>query len=40
MQICHPPAVAGGTISLTVRRPSGFQSTIPGLVVADLFART
>jgi len=40
VQICRPPAVAAGTLSLTIRRPSGFVPTIAGLAAGGLFART
>lgn len=40
MQICRPPAVPAGTISLTIRRPSGFIPTIDALAAGGLFART
>lgn len=40
VQICRPPAVAAGTISLTIRRPSTFAPTIAGLAAGGLFART
>ena len=40
VQIARPPAVAAGTVSLTVRRPSGFVPTIAGLAAGGLFART
>lgn len=40
VQICRPPAVPAGTISLTIRRPSTFAPTISGLAAGGLFART
>jgi type IV secretion system protein VirB11 len=40
VQICRPPAVAAGTISLTIRRPSTFAPTIAGLAAGGLFSRT
>lgn len=40
VQIARPPAVAAGTLSLTVRRPSAFVPTIAGLAAGGLFART
>lgn len=40
MQICRPPVVLAGTISLTIRRPSGFIPTIDALAAGGLFART
>ena len=40
VQICRPPAVAAGTLSLTIRRPSSFTPTIAGLASGGLFART
>lgn len=40
VQICRPPAVPAGTISLTIRRPSGFTPTIEGLAAGGLFSRT
>lgn len=40
VQIARPPAVAAGTLSLTIRRPSEFVPTIASLAVGGLFART
>ena len=40
VQICRPPAVAAGTVSLTIRRPSTFAPTISGLAAGGLFSRT
>lgn len=40
VQICRPPAVAAGTISLTIRRPSGVAPTIAALAAGGLFAGT
>lgn len=40
VQICRPPAVAAGTISLTIRRPSTFAPTIGSLAAGGLFSRT
>lgn len=40
VQICRPPAVAAGTISLTIRRPSGAAPTIAALAAGGLFDRT
>lgn len=40
LQICRPPAVAAGTLSLTVRRPPGFAPTVAGLAASGLFAET
>lgn len=40
VQICRPPAVAAGTLSLTIRRPSNFAPTISALAAGGLFART
>ena len=40
MQICRPPAVPAGTISLTIRRPSCFIPTIDALAAGGLFDRT
>ena len=40
VQVCRPPAVAAGTLSLTIRRPSGVAPTIAGLAAGGLFART
>lgn len=40
VQICRPPAVAAGTLSLTIRRPSSFAPTIASLAAGGLFART
>ncbi len=40
VQICRPPAVTAGTISLTIRRPSTFAPTISGLAAGGLFSRT
>lgn len=40
LQICRPPAVPSGTISLTIRRPSGFAPTVASLAAGGLFAST
>lgn len=40
VQICRPPAVAAGTISLTIRRPSSFTPNLATLEAGGLFART
>ncbi|PWC40953.1 P-type DNA transfer ATPase VirB11 [Azospirillum sp. TSO35-2] len=40
VQIARPPAVAAGTLSLTIRRPAVFNPTIAALAAAGLFART
>jgi type IV secretion system protein VirB11 len=40
VQICRPPAVAAGTLSLTIRLPSSFAPTIAGLAAGGLFSRT
>lgn len=40
VQICRPPAVAVGTISLTIRRPSTFAPTIDSLAAGGLFSKT
>lgn len=40
VQIARPPAVAAGTLSLTIRRPSGFVPTVASLAAGGLFART
>jgi len=40
VQICRPPAVNAGTISLTIRRPSTFAPTISSLAAGGLFSRT
>jgi type IV secretion system protein VirB11 len=40
VQICRPPAVTAGTISLTIRRPSTFAPTIASLAASGLFSRT
>jgi type IV secretion system protein VirB11 len=40
LQICRPPVVAAGTLSLTIRRPSGFAPTIDSLAAGGLFTRT
>jgi type IV secretion system protein VirB11 len=40
VQICRPPAVAAGTLSLTIRRPSNFLPTIGSLAAGGLFATT
>jgi type IV secretion system protein VirB11 len=40
VQFCRPPAVPAGTLSLTIRRPSGFAPTIAGLAAGGLFRRT
>ena len=40
VQVCRPPAVAAGTLSLTIRRPSDFVPTIAGLAAGGLFDHT
>ena len=40
VQICRPPAVAAGTLSLTIRRPSSFVPTLGGLSEAGIFTTT
>ena len=40
VQICRPPAVAAGTISLTIRRPSSFAPNLGALAAAGLFSST
>jgi type IV secretion system protein VirB11 len=40
VQVCRPPAVAAGTLSLTVRRPNSFAPTVEALAEGGLFART
>lgn len=40
VQICRPPAVAAGTISLTIRRPANFVPTIRALATGGLFSGT
>ena len=40
LQICRPPAVAPGTISLTIRRPTAFVPTLAGLAAGGLFSAT
>lgn len=40
VQICRPPAVPAGTISLTIRRPSSFAPTLSALAEGGLFATT
>jgi type IV secretion system protein VirB11 len=40
VQICRPPAVPAGTISLTVRCPSSFAPTLDALAASGLFAGT
>ena len=40
VQICRPPAVAAGTLSLTIRRPSNFAPTISTLADGGLFVGT
>lgn len=40
VQVCRPPAVTAGTVSLTIRRPSGALPSIAGLAAGGLFART
>ena len=40
VQICRPPAVASGTISLTIRRPSSFNPDLGALAAGGLFSRT
>ena len=40
LQVCRPPAVAAGTISLTIRRPSAAISDLSSLAAGGLFAGT
>ncbi len=40
IQICRPPAVSAGTISLTIRRPSSFAPTLDDLAAGGLFSST
>jgi len=40
VQVCRPPAVAAGTISLTIRRPSAAVSDLGSLAAGGLFAGT
>ena len=40
VQICRPPAVAAGTISLTIRRPSSFTPNLGMLAAGGLFTGT
>ncbi len=40
MQICRPPAVAAGTVSLTIRRPNSFSPSLAVLADGGLFAHT
>ncbi len=40
VQICRPPAVPAGTISLTIRRPSTFAPSLAMLSAGGLFAGT
>ncbi|SMF42955.1 type IV secretion system protein VirB11 [Azospirillum oryzae] len=40
VQIARPPAVAAGTLSLTIRRPSRSTPTVAALAAGGLFART
>lgn len=40
VQVCRPPAVAAGTLSLTIRRPSSFVPTLSGLSAAGIFEAT
>lgn len=40
VQICRPPAVAVGRISLTIRRPSAFAPDLGALAAGGLFAGT
>ena len=40
VQICRPPAVAAGTVSLTIRRPNSFAPSLAVLADGGLFART
>lgn len=40
LQVCRPPAVAAGTLSLTIRRPSRLRPTIAALAAGGLFAST
>ncbi len=40
VQICRPPAVAAGSISLTIRRPSSFTPTLGALAEGGLFTGT
>lgn len=37
LQVCWPPAVAAGTVSLTIRRPPSFQPTLEMLTEGGLF---
>ena len=40
VQICRPPVVDAGTISLTIRLPSSFKPTLGTLATGGLFDRT
>ncbi len=40
VQICRPPAVAAGTVSLTIRRPNSFSPSLAVLEDGGLFAHT
>lgn len=40
LQVCRPPAVAAGMVSLTVRRPSASVPTLEVLQAGGIFART
>lgn len=40
VQICRPPAVAAGTISLTIRRPNSFAPSLADLENGGLFTHT
>jgi type IV secretion system protein VirB11 len=40
VQICRPPAVPAGTISLTIRRPNSFSPSLSMLAQGGLFAGT
>ncbi len=40
VQICRPPAVPAGTISLTIRRPNTFAPSLSMLAAGGLFAGT
>jgi type IV secretion system protein VirB11 len=40
VQICRPPVVSAGSISLTIRRPSEFRPTIGVLSQGGLFSKT
>ncbi|WP_239479506.1 P-type DNA transfer ATPase VirB11 [Lichenicola cladoniae] len=40
VQICRPPAVEAGTVSLTIRRPNSFSPSLAVLESGGLFAHT